>query len=84
MNSTLPNSEGWKRKNPRSSHRFDPRIFNQSWWCGYGSADRPTLVVCALIENGGHGGTAAAPAALHVFESFFHVKAATTGPVHSD
>jgi len=61
-----------------------PRIFNQSWWCGYGSADRPTLVVCALIENGGHGGTAAAPAALHVFESFFHVKAATTGPVHSD
>jgi len=61
-----------------------PRLFNQSWWCGYGPADSPTLVVCALIENGGHGGTAAAPAALHVFEEFFHVKATSTGPVHSD
>ena len=38
---------------------------------------RPTrreIVVCAVIENGGHGGTAAAPAALKVFEKFFHVK----------
>jgi penicillin-binding protein 2 len=61
-----------------------PRIFNQSWWCGYGPSDSPSLVVCALIENGGHGGTAAAPAALHVFETFFHTQATSTGPVHSD
>ena len=33
---------------------------------------RPTIVVCAVIENGGHGGTAAAPAALKVFEQYFH------------
>ena len=31
----------------------------------------PTIVVCALIENGGHGGTSAAPAALKVFEQYF-------------
>ncbi|MFL5965206.1 MAG: penicillin-binding protein 2 [Gaiellaceae bacterium] len=61
-----------------------PRLFDQSWWCGYGPADDPTLVVCALIENGGHGGTAAAPAALHVFEQFFGKQATQTGPVHSD
>jgi penicillin-binding protein 2 len=61
-----------------------PRIFNQSWWCGYGPADSPTLVVCALIENGGHGGTAAAPAALKVFEQYFGKQATLTGPVHSD
>jgi penicillin-binding protein 2 len=61
-----------------------PRIFDQSWWCGYGPADAPTLVVCALIENGGHGGTAAAPAALHVFEQFFHQQATQNGPVYSD
>jgi penicillin-binding protein 2 len=61
-----------------------PRIFNQSWWCGYGPADAPTLVVCALIENGGHGGTAAAPAALKVFEQYFHKQATLLGPVHSD
>jgi len=57
---------------------------NQSWWCGFGPFDNPTLVVCAVIENGGHGGTAAAPAALKVFEQYFHTKAATTGPIHSD
>jgi penicillin-binding protein 2 len=60
------------------------RTFNQSWWCGYGPSDSPELVVCALIENGGHGGDAAAPAALKVFETFFGKQAVQTGPVHSD
>jgi penicillin-binding protein 2 len=60
------------------------RTFNQSWWCGYGPSDSPELVVCALIENGGHGGDAAAPAALKVFESFFHKQAIQTGPIYSD
>jgi penicillin-binding protein 2 len=48
---------------------------NQSWWCGYGPAETevPRIVVCAVIENGGHGSTAAAPAALRVFEKFFGV-----------
>ena len=48
-----------------------PSNQTQSWWCGYGPYDEPTIVVCALIENGGHGGTAAAPAALKVFEQYF-------------
>ena len=49
----------------------DPHIEDQAWWCGYGPYDNPELVVCALIENGGHGGVAAAPAALKVFEQYF-------------
>jgi penicillin-binding protein 2 len=63
---------------------------NQSWWCGYGSADgqvargKAPLVVCALIENGGHGGTAAAPAALQVFQQYFGVKPAKLGVIKSD
>jgi penicillin-binding protein 2 len=56
---------------------------NQSWWCGYGPFDAPTIVVCAMIENGGHGGSAAAPAALKVFEQFFGTTATTT-PKPSD
>jgi penicillin-binding protein 2 len=51
---------------------------NQSWWCGYGPFDAPSIVICAVIENGGHGGTAAAPAALRVFEQYFHTTATTT------
>jgi penicillin-binding protein 2 len=61
-----------------------PRIFDQSWWCGYGPTEEAQLVVCALIENGGHGGTAAAPAAAKVFEQYFHVHVAETTAVHSD
>ena len=49
----------------------NPVKLNQSWWCGYGPFDAPSIVVCAVIENGGHGGTAAAPAALQVFEAYF-------------
>ncbi len=61
-----------------------PILEDQSWWCGYGPADKPTIVVCALIENGGHGGTAAAPAALKVFEQYFHATAPPPGTIYSD
>jgi penicillin-binding protein 2 len=56
----------------------NPLKLNQSWWCGYGPTDTPQIVVCAVIENGGHGGTAAAPAALSVFEAYFGKHATTT------
>ena len=59
---------------------------DQSWWCGYGPAQTEVarIVVCAVIENGGHGSTAAAPAALRVFERFFGVKAQTQTLVKTD
>jgi penicillin-binding protein 2 len=60
------------------------RTFNQAWWCGYGPADNAKIVVCAVIENGGHGGEAAAPAALKVFEQFFHKSTTLNGAIHSD
>jgi penicillin-binding protein 2 len=59
-------------------------VQNQSWWCGYGPTNDAKLVVCAVIENGGHGGDAAAPAAAQVFASYFHVKVKLAGPIHSD
>ena len=60
-------------------------MMDQAWWCGYGPTDKtPELVVCAVIENGGHGGTAAAPAALKVFESYFGEKAPAPTFVPSD
>jgi penicillin-binding protein 2 len=57
---------------------------DQSWWCGWGPSDSARLVVCALIENGGHGSSAAAPAALSVFERFFGVAAPKTTLVNVD
>ncbi len=63
---------------------------DQAWWCGWGPFDgssygaKTPIVVCAVIENGGHGGVAAAPAALRVFEKWFGTKAGTQGQVASD
>src|SRR5262249_55838003 len=42
---------------------------------GTASQGHGPIVVCAVIENGGHGSTAAAPAALEVFSKWFGVKA---------
>ncbi|HUF01421.1 MAG TPA: penicillin-binding protein 2 [Gaiellaceae bacterium] len=57
---------------------------DQSWFCGWGPSDAARIVVCALIENGGHGSTAAAPAALRVFERFFNVEAPQFDLVSTD
>jgi penicillin-binding protein 2 len=65
---------GTAQKNPNTDQ------LDQSWWCGYGPADGtepPELVVCALIENGGFGADAAAPAALRVFKEFFRDRLGT-------
>jgi penicillin-binding protein 2 len=60
------------------------RMLDQSWWCGYAPADNPQITVCALIENGGHGGSAAAPAALKVFEAYFDEEASVVVPEATD
>jgi penicillin-binding protein 2 len=63
---------------------------DQSWWCGWGPYEgsdyegKAPIVVCALIENGGHGSTAAAPAALEVFEAWFGVEAGSQILVATD
>jgi penicillin-binding protein 2 len=67
---------GTAQKDPSTDQR------DQSWWCGYGPADGtepPELVVCALIENGGFGAEAAAPAALQVFKEYFKDRLSPTG-----
>ena len=57
---------------------------DQSWWCGYGPSNDAKVVVCAVIENGGEGGAAAAPAAERVFAKFFNVPYLQPGFIHSD
>jgi penicillin-binding protein 2 len=60
-------------------------LLDQSEWCGFAPLDHPSIAVCAVIENGGHGGSAAAPAALKVFEHYFGVKAGNVDQnPHSD
>jgi penicillin-binding protein 2 len=43
-----------------------------AWFASFAPADNPKLVVVALINDGGHGGVSAAPAARQVYQAFFH------------
>jgi penicillin-binding protein 2 len=57
---------------------------DQSWFCGYGPSDKPELVVCAIIENGGFGGAVAAPATLKVFAKYFGINSYTSSYEQAD
>jgi cell division protein FtsI/penicillin-binding protein 2 len=46
---------------------------DHAWFAGYAPADNPQIVVVALVENGGHGGVAAAPIARDMLMSFFGI-----------
>jgi penicillin-binding protein 2 len=42
-----------------------------AWFACYAPADKPRIAVCAFVEHGGHGGSAAAPIAKQILEKFF-------------
>jgi penicillin-binding protein 2 len=44
---------------------------DHAWFAGYAPADSPEVVAVALIENGGSGGSAAAPVVRSVLEAYF-------------
>jgi len=45
-----------------------------SWYVSWAPADDPKYLVAVMIEQGGHGGTAAAPAARMIYDTLFNVK----------
>jgi penicillin-binding protein 2 len=44
---------------------------DHAWFIAIAPADKPQLALAILIENGGHGGSAAAPIAGEMFKLFF-------------
>jgi penicillin-binding protein 2 len=62
------------------------RMLDQSWWCGYGpkAGRKSPIALCVVIENGGFGGEAAAPAALRILEQHYGVEATEVAEVPSD
>lgn len=44
-----------------------------AWFACYAPSDKPRIAICAFVEHGGHGGSAAAPIAKVVLEKFFGV-----------
>lgn len=43
---------------------------NHAWFVGFAPLDHPKVVVSIVVEHGGHGASAAAPLAKHLFEKW--------------
>lgn len=56
-----------------------------AWYASYAPADDPRYVVVVLVEQGGHGGTAAAPAVRMIYDALFHLDTGkVTGATSTD
>ena len=50
------------------------RYVDYSWYASFAPADKPRYAVVVVIEQGGHGGTAAAPATRKIYDALFDVE----------
>lgn len=57
----------------------NPHGKDHAWFVAAAPLDAPQLIVCVLVENGGHGGSVAAPLAQRMFARYFGVAAHETG-----
>jgi penicillin-binding protein 2 len=59
---------------------------DNAWFVGFAPYRNPEIVVAVVVEHGGHGGTAAAPIAHAIFDTYYRKKtgqfgAQTSGPI---
>lgn len=47
---------------------------DHAWFVTFAPVEKPMLAIAIIVENGGHGGTTAAPIAKQVYEKFFRKK----------
>ena len=63
-----------KEKPAQKGEEVSSELNDHAWFVGIASADKPEIAVAVLVENGGHGGSAAAPLANEMFEAFYAKK----------
>ena len=56
------------------SEQLSYLIRDHAWFVAYAPAENPVIAIAALVEHGGHGGTAAAPMAKKVIEKYFSLQ----------
>jgi penicillin-binding protein 2 len=61
----IEHTEGLEEDEVTIRHR------DHAWFVGYAPADAPEIAVAALVEHGGHGGSAAGPIVQRVFARYF-------------
>ncbi|MGE5285079.1 MAG: penicillin-binding protein 2 [Actinomycetota bacterium] len=52
------------------------QIRDHAWFVAFAPVDDPQIVVAAMVEHGGHGGSAAAPIVKAVLQEFFRTRTA--------
>ncbi|MEE2830714.1 MAG: penicillin-binding protein 2 [Myxococcota bacterium] len=57
-----------RKRNAANSDRFK----DHAWFVAFAPYENPEVAITVLIENGGHGSTAAAPIARKMFEYYFN------------
>jgi membrane peptidoglycan carboxypeptidase len=63
----LEHTDHLEEEDVRMRHR------DHAWFVGYAPAEAPEIVVAALVEHGGHGGSAAGPVVQKVMAAYFDV-----------
>jgi penicillin-binding protein 2 len=52
------------------AHKIDERLRDHAWYMAYAPADAPRIALAVLVENGGFGGSQAAPIARAIFDAY--------------
>ncbi|MCC6446628.1 MAG: penicillin-binding protein 2 [Armatimonadetes bacterium] len=62
----------------------DPPRKAHAWFICYAPYENPKIAICAMVEQGGHGGTTAAPIARAMLERYFHIQGAPVAGGQTD
>ena len=61
---------GMKQNEKYDERRVHERLRDHALFIAYAPAEAPQIALAVLVENGGHGGSAAAPIARQVFDYY--------------
>jgi penicillin-binding protein 2 len=61
---------GVKRGEKYVAGRVAEKLRDHAWYIGYAPADKPTIALAVMVENGGFGGAAAAPIARAILDFY--------------
>ncbi|HIE64637.1 MAG: penicillin-binding protein 2 [Nitrospira sp.] len=56
---------------PEDDSELPAHLNDHAWFVAYAPVDDPEIAVVVLVENGGHGGSTAAPLARKIIEAYF-------------
>jgi penicillin-binding protein 2 len=60
-----------KEKSFGKGNEMPPEYNDHAWFVALATAENPVLAIAVLVENGGHGGSAAAPIAGELIKAYF-------------